>query len=296
MAQVTLPDWFKEARVEPCLTGSKVKPPNFIEKNLNNIASFMREVVSLEEYAAKSGVLQSLDTRARITGMLAIVAACSITSRFAMLAGVFVILFLMMLISGVSFMALARRVLPSFVFTLALAFPVFFNFMTPGTDALKFFDTPVKVSITYEGLSTGLFFMMRVTSMVSLVALLLLTTRQADFFKGLRTLPVPPLFVTALFMTFRYIFILLKIAEDSTLARKSRTIARTKLSESQNWFASRITLILKKSMNMAEEVNMAMASRGFAGRIKTFDNGRMRGRDYLWLGFSSFVLFLSFGL
>ncbi len=66
-----------------------------------------------------------------------------------------------------------------------------------------------------------------------------------------------------------------------------------KLSESQRWFASRATFILKRSISLGQEVSMAMASRGFSGVILGFDGKGLAGRDFLWLGFTVFVLLLS---
>ncbi|MBI5642134.1 MAG: cobalt ECF transporter T component CbiQ [Deltaproteobacteria bacterium] len=296
MASVKLPDWFKEASGRPCAKGDSFATPGFLEKNMENIASFMRDAVASEEYASRPGALQSLTPKARIGGMLALVAACSLTAHILVLAGALLMVAAATIVSGVGFYALIKRVLPSLIFTAALVAPVFFSFITPGTDIFDFAISGVKVSVTREGLSVGFFLIMRVGVMVALISLLLLTTRQTDFFKGLRDLHVPSFFVTALYMTFRYIFILVKTVEDATFARKSRTITRTGLKESQRWAASRITLLLKKSLNMAEEVNMAMASRGFTGRIKSFKSPSMRKRDYLWLFFTIFFLFLSFGV
>lgn len=290
-----LPEWLKEARAETCPAGKRFKPPGFIEKNLSNIASFIRSVLDSEETASRSGFLQNIDPRVRIAGILELVSAAAITKSAWLLGVVAVIIFFLLTASRIHLRELVKRVLPSFIFTFVLVIPVFFSFVTPGSEIFRIPGLE-NIAVTEEGIKVALFFITRATAMISLVSLLLLTTRQTDFFRGLRRLPVPSLFVTALFMTFRHIFILLKIAEDASLARKSRTIGGAKLRESQMWFASRITLILKKSMNMAEEVNMAMTSRGFTGKVKTFENGPLTGRDYAWLAFATFMLFLSFGI
>ena len=132
--------------------------------------------------------------------------------------------------------------------------------------------------------------------MALLASLLMLTTRQSDFFTALKRLKAPALFVTALFLTFRHIFILIKVAEDMLLARRSRAISRARPKDLQGWFASRVMFLLKKSVFIAEEVSMAMTARAFSGRVKPFGFKRLGGRDYMWLGASFFILFLSLGL
>jgi cobalt/nickel transport system permease protein len=97
-------------------------------------------------------------------------------------------------------------------------------------------------------------------------------------------------------MTRRYLLILLKIAEDAALARRSRTIDAAAVKDSRGWFSSRASLLLKRSLRTAEDVTMAMASRGFTGRLKTNSAGRLKGWDLVWIGCASFIFFLSFGL
>lgn len=294
MAEVRLPEWFREARGGPCPTGAPVKTEGFLDKNLETMASFMSEVFSTDEYASRKGLLQSIEPGSKTAGIIVLIVSCSIASHWAFLGTVLVLIAVLTGLSRLDPKALIKRVLPSAVFTFFLAGPVFLNLITPGTELFGVDAGGVRIGITKEGVRNGLFFMTRVIEMVTLAALLVLTTRHADFFRGLRKLPIPSFFVTALFLTFRYLLILLKIAEDATLARRSRTATGAGLKEAQQWFASRVELILRKSLHIADEVNMAMASRGFSGQVKAFHGGKMAPRDFLWLGFTFFVLIISF--
>lgn len=297
MAQMRLPEWFKEARTTACPAGGgRAAEGSFMDKNLANFSGFMKEAIETEGCSKRRGLLQMVTPRARIAGVFFLIMAVAFTvDIYALAAAVLLTVFLTAL-SGVGFPALAKRVWPSFIFTLVLISPVFFGFFTPGERLFGLSLGPVGFEVTREGVASGLFFVARVVSMVSLAALLLLTTGQTDFFRGLSGLPLPRFFVTALFMMFRFVFILLKAAEDSTLARRSRTIGGARTRESQQWFSSRVALLLKKSLSTAEEVGMAMASRGFNGKIKTLREGELLALDYLWLVGTLFLLFLSFGL
>ncbi|OGP38917.1 MAG: cobalt ECF transporter T component CbiQ [Deltaproteobacteria bacterium GWC2_56_8] len=294
MAEVRLPDWLKEPRGELCPAG-KGGTHGFLDKTLMNISAFMRATLS-SGAADRPGALQSLSPKARIAGFLFLILAGSLTGSAFMLIGALVITAVAMSLSNVSAASLAKRVAPPLFFTSVIAIPVFFEFITPGAPVFGVSIGGLSLSVTREGAETGLFLILRVGVMVALSSLLLLTTRQADFFSGLKELKVPHLFVTALYMTFRYIFVLLKTAEDAVLARKSRTIATVKLSEAQGWAGSRMALILKRSISYAEEVNMAMISRGFDGRLRTLRAPGMEGRDYIWIFLTLFFLFLSFGV
>ncbi|MBI5588638.1 MAG: cobalt ECF transporter T component CbiQ [Deltaproteobacteria bacterium] len=296
MAQMTLPGWFKEARGAPCAAGGRSAQRSFVEKNLARFNSFTKEVLEPEEYSKKRGLLQWITPKARIAGIFFMIAAAGLSTNAYALSGAVFLTALLTAFSGVGFSALAKRVWPAVVFTLVIISPVFFSFFTPGERLFGVSAGPFEAAVTREGVLSGLFFVTRAASMVSLAALLLLTTGQTEFFRGLAGLPVPRFFVTALYMMFRYVFILLKVAEDANLALKSRTAGRARIKESQQWFSSRAAMILRKSLNAAEEVSMAMASRGFDGKIKTLRGPGLAVRDYIWLAGALFILFLSFGL
>lgn len=296
MAEVRLPEWFREARGGPCPAGGKRAPRGFAEKNLETMASFMSGMLTAGGYCAGPGLLQSIEPRARLSGVVALAASCAFTESPTGLAMEFLVIAVIAGVSNLGLFAVARRVLPAMLFTSVLIIPALFDFVTPGTGLFGVAFGGVRVSITREGGAIAVFFLARAAAMVSLAAILALTTRQADLFRGLGGLLVPPIFVTALFMAFRYLLILSKTAQDMSLARRSRMIGADSLAGAQGWFSSRAALILKKSMGLSGEVNMAMISRGFTGRVRAFKGGGLSGRDYAWVGFTVFMLFLSFGL
>lgn len=297
MAQkMKLPAWFAEERdLPPHVRGGRVKR-GFIDKNLDAVTGFMKEVFESHEYSRRKGLLQAVETRARTGGIMLLVFSGAFMERTFSLLFLVLLAVAIMRLSGVDSRSLFKRVLPSVVFTGILVVPAFFSFITPGTDLFSLSLLGLHTSVTVEGVEVGLRLLVRVSAMVSLVALLFLTTREADLFKGLKGIAVPVFFITALFMTFRYILVLLRTVEDSSFAKKSRTISRTALKESQGWFAGRVAFLLERTVKISEEVTRAMASRGFTGEIKTLGDRALGGRDYLWLGFTSFVFFLALGL
>lgn len=288
MAEVTLPEWLKGREEAPAFL--KAGSAGFIERSLFNFASAMKRVYVAGDYSSRKGALQAIEPRAKLAGFFFIIIAASLAHSAIFLGGVLVLAVALSLVSRIGPGPLVKRTLPAFVFTFVIAVPVIFGAVTPGKEVLDVFGA----SVTSEGLSSAGFFLLRVAAMVSTAMLLSLTTREADFFRGIGRF-VPAFFASALFLTFRYAFVLIKTAEDSALARKARTITGARGVESRAWFAGRAALLLKKAYGVAEEVGMAMVSRGFDGKLKVAASRALRGRDYLWLGFASFVLFLSFG-
>ncbi len=291
-----LPRWFMEERAFGARGAEGMESPGFVEKNLRSVASFMKEVFEPEEFASKGGLLQGLDPRARILGIFFLLLCAAAADSLLVPCAVIFVTALLAYRSNITLRAVAKRVLPSFVFTLILVLPVTINLVSPGPELIGFYVAGHRAALTWPGLYTGLLLLTRVSSMVALLSLLLLSTTQPELFRGLRGLPVPGFFVTALFMTFRYIFILLRLVEDSSLAMKSRTISRRAVRESRRWFASRVALLIERSLKVAEDVSMAMASRGFTGEMRTIEEYSMKGRDFLYLGAASFFFFLSLGL
>ncbi|GMR04937.1 MAG: hypothetical protein BMS9Abin23_0858 [Thermodesulfobacteriota bacterium] len=288
-----IPGWMKEPAFEYTPLARPARGGGFIRKNLSDIAHLRKWVADSDESALKSGLLQRLDPAARMAGLLVLVVAASLSRDFYALSVIAAVTAVLAAMSSVKFAGLAKKVLPAFIFTTLMITPVFFGFFSPGTRLAGFSMGSVDFFVTGAGLRAGVFFIARVTTMASLVALLILTTRQMDFFRGIKRFPLPGVFAAALFMTFRYMFVLLKTAEDASMARRSRTIEPSMLRDHGGWFASRVLLFLRKSLFAAEEVGMAMESRGFTGRVRVLKESITGRWDYLWIGAATFVLFIS---
>jgi cobalt/nickel transport system permease protein len=84
-------------------------------------------------------------------------------------------------------------------------------------------------------------------------------------------------------MTYRYIFLLLRTANDMFLSRQSRVVGRLSGAENRRILAATGATLLSKSLQMSGEVYLAMQSRGFRGTMVTLKPFRMRPRDWSWL-------------
>lgn len=286
---MTLPDWMKGPAPNSCPAFDGQKARGFIEKSLKNFASVLKKAFT-SDYSTRDGVMQRLEPRAKLAGFFFLILAAALSESRVFILSLFALTTGLSIMTKVGAAPLFKRALPAMVFTAALAAPAIFSFVTPGSPLVDIWG----LTLTAEGVKTALFFVLRVSSMAALASLAVLTTAQSDFFRGLGRL-LPGFFVTALFFTFKYVLILVKTATEAALARKSRTIDGQGVKEAQRWFASRTAFILKKSLNMAEEVSMAMVSRGFDAVVRIRPAGPLGRGEYLWLGVASFFLFLSFG-
>src|SRR5699024_9748438 len=114
----------------------------------------------------------------------------------------------------------------------------------------------------------------------------------------LHALHVPSLFIVILGMTYRYIFLFLKLAQDMFEARRSRMLIKPGRAEARRIAIASSGVLLNKSIQMSGDVYDAMRARGYRGHDTTLDEFHLQPRD--WLAMAAFglisVLALWFGV
>ena len=291
---VKIPEWLGKTDLVSCPSCNIGKGKGFIEKNIQGIAYFIKEVLEPDLLAHKNGLLHKIDPRARLLGILLLIVAASILKNALVLTGFLALVMILAVVSNVPIPVLLKRALPVLIFTFFLVLPTAFNFITPGTAVVTVFKWDAfSLYISKQGLEGIAILLLRVGTMVSLLSAFILATGYPDIFRALQSFPIPKIFVTALSMTFRYIMVLIKVAEDSHLAAKARTIKPLTLKQGRGWLASKIWFIMERSMEIADDVYLAMTARGFTGGVKTMTVFEMRGPDYVWMGVCIFIFLLS---
>lgn len=257
---------------------------NVLEHSLRDIAATLERTLFAEEISTKPGLLQSLDPRVKVVTVLAFLIAVSLSRNLAVIAGIYVLALVLALASSIPASFFIKRVwlaLP--FFTGMIILPAFF--ITPGPTLVQL---PLGLVITSTGVTTALFLLLRVSTSVSLTLLLILTTPWNTTLNALTVLRVPDVFILILGMTYRYIYLLLHIANDMFLSRKSRVIGHLNDADNRRLLAAVSGALLGKSLDMSSEVYLAMQSRGFRGKMVTLKPFAMRTRDWGWLtGFLS---------
>lgn len=257
----------------------------FVEKTLRGLGEAFERSLYSEEVGGRRGLLQALDPRVKLVGLLLLIVAAAASRRLPVILAVFALGVALALASGIPLRTLLRRVwLGAIVFTGAIALPALF--LTPGREVGRL--PLVGWAVTAQGLLAAAFLLSRVLTSATLALTLVLTTPWNDVLKALRVLRVPALFVVILGMTYRYIFLLLQTARDMFESRQSRTVGRLDGAESRRVAAASVGVLLGKSFALSNEVYLAMQSRGFRGEVHTLDEFAMTARDWLALaGFSA---------
>jgi cobalt/nickel transport system permease protein len=233
-----------------------------------------------EQIARRPGLLQWLDPRVRLVGLVALVLAVTLTRRIAIVAALFLVAVLLALLSQVNLKSFAIRVwLVVLLFTGAIALPALF--LTPGDPIIT--SPKGALSITQQGMTTAVLLVSRVETAVTLTTLLVITTPWMHILKSLRAFHVPQEVVMMLAMTHRYIFLLAQTAGQMFESRQSRTVGVLGHKAQRQMTTRTAGVLLSKSVELSSEVFLAMQSRGFCGDAKVLSEFRMRPRDYIGL-------------
>lgn len=257
-------------------SGSKSRS-GFIERTLVDINNALEQSVFAEKIARQKGLLQALDPRLKVISMLMLLFAVSLSRQLTVIAALYFCALILAAASAVPLGFFIKRVwvfIP--FFTGVVALPALF--ITPGPTLI---NLPFGLVITHTGAMSALFLLLRVGTSVSFTVLFILTTQWNSVLKALGVLRVPDVIVLVLGMTYRYIHLLLHIANDMFLSRKSRILRRMSGAEERRLTAATAGTLLGKSLQLSSEVHLAMESRGYRGYPRTMDRFHMQWFDWV---------------
>lgn len=257
---------------------------NFIERSIVGTLSFLKESIFADEYAAKSGFLQSLDPRIKTITFLLFIVSIMVTKSIIILLYLYALCLALMFVSQIKLGFFLKRTwifIP--LFSLFIVIPSLFSIFSPGEAIAKLNIFGLNLTITRQGLSGAVLFVMRVVTSVSFAILLSITTRHFELLKVLRIFKIPQVFVMTVGMSYRYIFLFVETVENTYLAIKSRIGGRIHYKRGQHIVAWNITYLWDRSRQLNEQVYNAMLSRGYRGEPVIFDQFKMKLKDLLWL-------------
>jgi len=253
---------------------------NFVERTISSLVNAMERAIYAEELAKGNGLLQRLDPRIKLVGILALVVASAMAHRLWVIGAVFAVAVTMAVMSRVSLGILAKRVwIPILMFTGVIALPA--PFIIPGREVWRL--PGAGWPVTAQGLASACYLVGRVETAATLSVLLVLCTPWSHVLKALRVLRVPVVLVVILGMTYRYILLLLQTAHDMFESRRSRMVGRLEGAERRRVAASSAGVLMSKSLQLSGEVYSAMLSRGFRGEVYVLDDFRTSTLDWTML-------------
>jgi cobalt ECF transporter T component CbiQ len=266
---------------------------SFVEKTILGLSEALERSLYAEELAKSDGLLQRIDPRVKVVGLLGLIVAAALARNILVILALFALAVVLAVLSRVPVRTLASRVwVGALLFTGLLALPAIF--ITPGQVIyrLPLLGWP----ITAQGVAGATYLITRVETCATYGLLLVLCTPWAHVLKALRVLRVPAVFIVILGMTYRYIFLMLQTARDMFESRQSRMVGVLEGPERRRLAAASVGVLLSKSFQLSSDIYLAMQSRGFRGEVYTLDDFCMRPYDWAALAGFAVVVVVAFRL
>jgi cobalt/nickel transport system permease protein len=240
----------------------------FIEHTIQGLHAAMERALSAEHSSGARGLLQRLDPRVKVAAFSAFVLVSAAAGKLWIVAAVLLAATILAALSGISLWIVATRDwLATLTFSGALALPAVF--LTPGT--------------VIQGIRTSGMLVLRAETAATLALVLVFTTPWTHVLKALRMFRVPVVFVVILGMTCRYILLMLETAHEMFESRKSRTVGALTRGEQRRIAILSAGALFSRTLQLSNEVYLAMQARGFRGEVFILDDFRMKTPDWFAL-------------
>ncbi len=227
------------------------------QRTLLELSKAVERTVFDSTFSTKKGFLQLIDPRIKVAGAFIVLLSISLAKSIELLSFFFLLPFILAVSSNIPATFFIKRLSIVFLFTSLVAFFAIFGFVTPGETVFKVFG----LGITAEGLKAALMLTLRASASAGIALLLPMTSKWIDLVGALRVFAVPWSVIFVLLLSYRYIFSVLKITQESYYARLSRQITPT-LGEEYASLGNRIALLINRSVKLGENIQLAFVSRG----------------------------------
>lgn len=278
-----LPAWLKHQQPSQSMEWKGSVQRRWLERTLLHVRETVASAFIAEEWARRDGYLQRIHPAAKTIAAIATLVAVAVSRSVWLLGGVVAGIALLVVLSQLPFRQFAGRVVaPVCLFGLLLALPLALQVVTPGQVLWQPFGWEL-LAVSDAGARASALLVLRLTAAIGVTLLWSTTTRWHWLMRSLRMLFLPPLLITALTLTYRYLFSLVEVLAEMLLARRSRQIAPSTAQMGRLYAGAGAAVLLAKSAEMNEQVHLAMRSRGFDGEMRGFEMGRWQGKDVGWL-------------
>lgn len=284
VSRIVLPGWMDEKSDNSSVGCRGPKHGhNFLSKSILQMKRVFAEELLTEHYAGRDGLLQRIDPRIKLITAVLLIIITGLSRSIPALVGVWVCTVLLILISHLPLLALQKRIwgfIP--LITLVASIPAMFNIIIDGTPLLMIYQAPhpltwlgihipANIYISRQGFMAAIFLSLRVGISLTMGVLLTMTTPIAKLLKSLQIMGVPSLLVTIIEMSYRYLVLLLNLSIEMFEARSLRTVGALSMNSRRAQVGSSIAALFARSMELADEVYLAMTARGYTGQAVSAD-------------------------
>lgn len=240
-----------------------------------------------------AGRLASADPRAKVLACAALVASASFLRGFPALGAACAFSLLAALAAGAPSLRTAGAFLAVPALSAAVLAPATLNLFSPGEAALSLMPlppahlggwaAPPRLEVTYEGLAAVARVLLRTTASAGFLLALAACTPPADLLGGLRALGLPRRGAEVLRMMARYLLTLADAAREIHLAKLSRSLLPPPGRSGRAWVSASVAELFRKCRSLADEVALAMESRGYRGQVRELPGRSWGGSEWVLL-------------
>lgn len=254
----------------------------FIRRTLVGVSKVLQNDLLAERFAGKAGLLQAVDPRVKLVTLLIFIVTAGVVGSIpalVVLCGLGIVLAKLSRLGTATFLRRVWLTLPLLV--LILSIPAATNLLIPGKPLWILHEG---LYLTTSGVTAVLKMALRIGVSFSFGYLLVMTTRWSRLTASLTALKIPGLVVAILDMTYRYIFVLVRLTVELFEARYLRTAGRVKGRENRRFTAGGMAWLFVRSSYMSEEIYHSMMCRGYAGEPPVVKHPALTSRDVVWIG------------
>jgi cobalt/nickel transport system permease protein len=298
---VATPRWLLQPEAGLCACGciGTRRKAGFVERTIGGAAGLLRQAMFSEDAASECGLLQRLEPRVKLVGLVGLLVVTAFVRHIPVLLGMYAATLALAAASQLSVSFFVKRVwlfVP--IFTGIIVAPATLNVVTHGHIVVplgSWFGH--RLGLTQQGLTSAGLIVTRVATSISLVVLVTLTTSWSKLLAALRAVWAPRMFILVLGMAYRYLFHLLDAVTDMYTARKARTVTReTNVASGRSFVAASAGALFGKAHALSDEVHMAMVARGYRGDARSVATIRIRRVDVMFALTSALAALTAIGI
>lgn len=236
----------------------------------------------IDEYSGLESFIHGIEPRIKVLSTFTFILFVIFTKPEAFASFLLYALFLGILIflSKIPFAYILKRFFALLPFVIVIA--IFVPFFKSGRIVFWYSFFGLKLIITYDGFM--LLWNCLIKASLSIISMTILTasTKFSDLLKALERLRFPSLFIMVISFMYRYIFVVtdeLMIMKQAKESRSVRALWRTNIMA----LANMVGVLFIRAYERAENVYLAMCSRGFTGKINTLYDFSIKTKDICFL-------------
>ncbi|MBZ3935045.1 cobalt ECF transporter T component CbiQ [Methanimicrococcus blatticola] len=227
---------------------------------------------------AKNSPVHRMNPTTKVVAVLAMVISVAIVKDIYMATFALLLSFLMILIAKLPIKFVARRIWSPFLFILIFAAALL---LSGGEGeilwSIGFLD------ITKESAMDAALILIRATSAIIMLTVLLATTRFDMIVKVLYDLKMPVFLLQILMFSYRYIFVFSDELENMKNSMTSKGFRPTLSMRMFSSIANMLGMLLIKSFERGDDVYRSMVAKGYTGKPTIITKNKMHAKDYAFV-------------